>query len=124
LDKFSATELVELLKWSIPQSWRTKFNIDGYVPTTSHSKGRLITECEAIKCNEPKKSTNEKLPSKSTVHKKSRGSVKKTIEKSKDSKQYYCTEHGKNPTHGTENCYKIKNRKANSTGNKPTLTKQ
>jgi hypothetical protein len=47
-DKFSATKLVELLEWSIPQSWRTKFNLDGYVPT-SQSKERLITECKAIK---------------------------------------------------------------------------
>jgi hypothetical protein len=125
-DKFSTTELVELLEWSIPQSWRTKFDLDGYVPT-GHGKERLITECEAIERNEPKQSSGQKSASKSTVHKKNRGNVKnRHVDKSKDlSKSYYCTEHGKNPTHNTDKCYTIKNRasKANgSTGKSLTKT--
>jgi hypothetical protein len=124
-DKFSTTELVELLEWSIPQSWRTKFDLDGYVPT-SHSKERLITECEAIERNEPKKTNEQK--SKSPVHKKNRGSVKfkPSVEKSKDlTTTYYCTEHGKNPTHTTDKCYTIKNRanKANGNANGKPMTK-
>ncbi len=75
LDKFSTTELVELREWSIPQLWRTKFDLDGYVPT-GHSKERLITECEAIEQNEPKKSSAKKSTTKSTVHKKDCGGIK------------------------------------------------
>jgi hypothetical protein len=39
----------------------------------------------------------------------------------KDSdKSYYCTEHGKNATHNTDNCYTLKNKK--SSGNKRTFS--
>ena len=51
-DKFNDDEIVELLEWSIPQAWRTKFDIAGYVPT-EHPKSRLITECEILERNEP-----------------------------------------------------------------------
>jgi hypothetical protein len=33
LDKFSTTEIMELLEWSIPKAWRNKFDLDSYVPT-------------------------------------------------------------------------------------------
>ena len=44
-DKFSKEEIIELLEYAIPQSWRTKFDLDGYIPT-SNSKECLITKCE------------------------------------------------------------------------------
>jgi hypothetical protein len=31
--KFSDSEVVGLLEWCLPPSWRTKFDLDGYVPT-------------------------------------------------------------------------------------------
>jgi len=46
--KFSAAKIVGLLEWSLPPKWRTKFNLDGYVPAM-HNKARLIEACEAIK---------------------------------------------------------------------------
>ena len=124
-DKFSTTEIVELLEWSIPKAWRNKFDLDSYVPTL-YGKDRLIAECEAIERNSPKLDSGEKPASKSPVHKKNRGSVKhKGVDKSRDTKSYYCTEHGKNPTHNTEQCYVIKNKAAKSNGfNGKTLTKQ
>ena len=126
LDKFSTTEIVELLKWSIPKAWRTKFDLDGYVPT-SFGKDHLIAECEAIERNLPKLNSSEKPATKSTGHKKNRETVKhKNIDRTKDSaKSYYCTEHGENPTHATEQCYIVKNKaaKANASNGK-TLTKQ
>jgi hypothetical protein len=45
--KFSDTEVVGLLEWCLPPSWRTKFDLDGYVPTLD-SKAKLIESCEAI----------------------------------------------------------------------------
>ena len=36
-DQFSTLEIAELLEWTMPKSWRTKFNLDGYVPT-NHGK--------------------------------------------------------------------------------------
>jgi hypothetical protein len=44
-DKFSDAEVVELLEWSIPQTWRTKFDLDGYVPKEG-TKAQLITACK------------------------------------------------------------------------------
>ena len=74
-DKFSMTEIVELLEWTIPKSWRTKFELDGYVPT-NHGKDRLIAECEAIERNSPKLDVTQKSSTKAPVHKKNRGTVK------------------------------------------------
>jgi hypothetical protein len=115
-DKFSTTEIVELLEWSIPKVWRTKFDLDSYVPT-NFGEDRLIAECEAIERNSPKLNSGKKPASKSVVHKKDCGSVKHSrVDKSKDAKSYYCTEHGKNPTHNSEQCYVIKNKAAKSNG--------
>jgi hypothetical protein len=80
-DNFSKTEVVELLEWSIPQNWKVKFDLDGYIPT-QHSKERLVTECEAIERNEPKLSTKPTPPSseKQGLHKKGRPVKHKTGE--------------------------------------------
>jgi hypothetical protein len=45
--KFSEGELFGLLEWSLPATWRAKFDLDGYIPTL-HSRARLIEACEAI----------------------------------------------------------------------------
>jgi hypothetical protein len=29
-DKFTPGEILEILEWSIPEAWRTKFDLDGY----------------------------------------------------------------------------------------------
>jgi hypothetical protein len=35
--KFSEVQLIGLLEWSLPVTWRAKFDLDGYIPTL-HSK--------------------------------------------------------------------------------------
>ena len=45
--KFSEAEIVGLLEWSLPQSWRNKFDLKGYTPTLD-DKAKLIAKCEAI----------------------------------------------------------------------------
>jgi hypothetical protein len=52
-DKFTPGKIREILEWSIPEVWRTKFDLDGYVPT-AFTKERFMMECEAIERNEPK----------------------------------------------------------------------
>jgi hypothetical protein len=49
--KFSDAEVVGLLEWCLPPSWRTKFDLDSYVPTLD-SKAKLIESCEAIERNQ------------------------------------------------------------------------
>ena len=58
--KFSEPELVGLLEWSLPQMWRNKFDLDGYIPTQG-TRAKLIPECEAIersKINKKESSDN------------------------------------------------------------------
>ena len=31
--KFSPEEVIGLLEWSLPQTWRNKFDLDGYIPS-------------------------------------------------------------------------------------------
>jgi hypothetical protein len=45
--KFSEIELIGLLEWSLPATWRAKFDLDSYIPTL-HSRAKLIEACEAI----------------------------------------------------------------------------
>jgi hypothetical protein len=46
--KFTDQEVMGLLEWSLPSTWRKKFDVDGYVFTLG-TKAKLILECEAIK---------------------------------------------------------------------------
>jgi hypothetical protein len=52
-DKFTPGEILKILERSIPEVWRTKFDLNGYVPT-EFTKERFIMECEAVEPNEPK----------------------------------------------------------------------
>jgi hypothetical protein len=118
-DKFTPGEILEILEWSIPESWRAKFDLDGYVPT-EFTKERFMTECEAVERNEPKhspKNTNSTLSGKTVTHKKSHR-VKHTsaTQKSHTTAKFYCTEHGQNPTHPTDKCYILKNRAEKANG--------
>ena len=48
--KFTEQEIVGLLEWSLPPQWRTKFDLDGYIPSLD-TKTRLIEACEVIERN-------------------------------------------------------------------------
>jgi hypothetical protein len=54
-DTFTPGEMLEILEWSIPKVWRTKFDSGGYV-LTEFTMERFMTECEAIEQNGPKTS--------------------------------------------------------------------
>ena len=112
-DKFTAGEILEILEWSIPELWRTKFDLDGYVPT-EFNKERFMTECEAIERNMPKvsfKSNTSTTNGKTVTHKKSQGVKNRaSTQKNDTTAKFFCTEHGQNPTHNTDKCYILKNR--------------
>ena len=124
-DKFSDAEVIKLLEWSIPETWRTKFDLDGYVPTEG-TKAQLITACEILERNDPQKQVkglNDRPKEK--AHKKGQSSkYKNDSRKSPDKKAgFHCTEHGANPTHDTASCYTLKNR-ANKGKEATTLNKK
>ena len=65
-DLFSPSKLLELLEFSLPDAWRAKFDLAGYIPT-NHDKTRLVLEGEQIEraaelskanANKPKQHSN------------------------------------------------------------------
>ena len=46
-DLFEPSQLLELLEFSLPDAWRAKFDLAGYIPT-DHDKTRLVLEGEQI----------------------------------------------------------------------------
>jgi hypothetical protein len=70
--KFSNDEVIGLLEGSLPPSWRSKFDLKGFIPTLG-TKAKLIESCEAIERNQTatqqakttykgKKTKSEKIP--------------------------------------------------------------
>jgi len=110
--KFSEVELIGLLEWSLPVTWRAKFDLDGYIPTLS-SKTKLIEACEAIERSEISLEKPSKEES-SQKHKMVKRAAAKfgapPAKKQKSVSKHYCTEHGQNPTHSTADCWTLKNR--------------
>jgi hypothetical protein len=111
--KFTDTKIIGLLEWSLPPECRTKFDLDEYIPTL-HTRAKLIENCAAIERNaaheERTPSSSEKSGKK---HKKKRKNEMGSTEHPKgdrsNNKSFYCSEHGKNPTHATTGCFTIKN---------------
>ena len=48
--KFLEPELI-VFEWSLRQAWRSKFDLDGYIPTQG-TRAKLILECKAIERSE------------------------------------------------------------------------
>jgi hypothetical protein len=114
--KFSEDEILGLLEWAVPQTWRNKFDLDGYVPSMD-SKAKFITECEAMERHQATKkgtddddNNNKKQKAKNSKS----GNSGPTKNKSEPGKvavnSFYCRECGRNPSHNTDKCFKIKNR--------------
>ena len=106
--KFSEVEIVELLEWSLPFSWRQKFDLDGYVPTQKN-KATLIAHCEAIEHNQEVASLDKKKGKNKEKNQENGnpGSKRKNSKRAKA--DFYCRVHGRNSTHNTVDCYTIKN---------------
>jgi Tfp pilus assembly protein PilE len=108
--KFSNAEVIGLLEWSLPPSWRSKFDLDGYIPTLG-TKAKLIENCEAIERNQTDAQQAK------TTHKETKTQSEKsqnsTGKRESGTNNKYCSEHGKNSTHNTSDCFTIKNRKDN-----------
>jgi hypothetical protein len=110
-DKFSTNNLLEILEWSLPAKWEAKFDLNRYVPSL-HDKARLIAEAEAIERAEDALPSSDKSKSE-TKNSYKKGKVFKKAQKTKTDKpgnEYFCSEHGKNGTHATADCFTIKNR--------------
>ncbi len=100
-DLFSTAELLEILEWTLPPSWRAKFDSNGYVPT-EHSKARLIAEGEMIERSEGIGSLNAIAPN--------AAAKPNTKGKAPGRKTFFCTHHGADKGHNTADCFTLKNR--------------
>ena len=117
LSKFTETQIVELLEWSLPPTWWAKFDLDGYIPTLG-TKSRLIEACEAIERNETVAEINNNKKGKKEKAEKGKNENSGSGHKKGDGKNktYFCTEHGTNSTHSTGDCWTIKNRASKNNG--------
>ena len=123
--KFSDTELVGLLEQAVPARWRAKFDLDGYIPT-EHDKAKFVTSCEAIERNEATTTTTKGTKTKAKKGGKGKGDDKAAAEQKGPTgkKMYYCTEHGKNPTHNTAQCCVLQNRASGASFSRRTFRKE
>ena len=124
--KFTESEMIGLLEWSLPKSWRDQFNLKGFDPS-ANTREQLVFECEIIERHipavDPEK--DNKSEKKENKFRKSGGNNKKGDEKQRA--QYHCKECGSNRTHDTKDCFKIKNREkraADGNGYKKPYEKQ
>lgn len=119
--KFSETELVEILEFSLPLEWRQKFDFDGYIPM-DETKAQLIHHGETIERNLDSKPVEKK--EKQPQGKKVKFAKSDSSKKESSTATYVCTVHGTNRTHNTENCFTLKNKQANTQKNsgKKTFT--
>jgi Tfp pilus assembly protein PilE len=110
--KFSNTEVIRLLEWSLPPSWKSKFDLDGHIPTLD-TKAKLMENCEAIERNQTD-TQQAKATHKGTKTKTKREKAQNSTGKRESgTNNKYCSEHGKNSTHNMSDCFTLKNRKDN-----------
>ena len=110
-DKFKEKEVVQLLEWCLPASWRAKFDLDGYIPSLE-SKKKLIESCEAIERNQKEETKSNKgnnSNSKKGGNRNNRSAANSSERQNTNSNgEFYCKIHGKNNTHGTKDCRTLK----------------
>ena len=102
--KFSSSEMLEILEFALPKSWRAKFDLKSYVPT-QHTKSRLLTECEAIERSEAMEA-NKTQKSATKDKDKEKRIVKGNIAKPNKGLKF-CSQHGLNSTHDSASCWVI-----------------
>jgi hypothetical protein len=106
--KFLEVELIGLLEWSFPVTWRAKFDLDRYIPPFIQRPSWLkrVRPLNAAKSpSKEERSQNHKM-----VKRVASRNGAPPAKKQKSVSKHYCNEHGPNPTHSTADCWTIKNR--------------
>ena len=102
--KFSSNEMLEILEFALPKSWRAKFDLKSYVPT-QHNKSRLLIECEAIERSEAMDTTKVMKNNHKDKDKDKR--LPKPVATKTNKGLKFCSEHGVNSTHDSAGCWVI-----------------
>jgi hypothetical protein len=125
--KFTESELIGMLDFSLPASWRKAMDLKGYV-ASQHDRKSLVDQCEMIEQNEtPLKhgrdndNDNNNNCKKTRFAKSETKNIKSRNKSTTDDSQYYCKECGINSPHNTDHCYILKRlarkKEAKSNGN-------
>jgi hypothetical protein len=121
--KYTEEELVELMEFALPNSWRRDMDLKGFV-VKDNDKEALIKECERLERNQAVQRNDRDDDNRK--HKKTRFANPENNNKKNERQRgpstdgpFFCTECGPNKNHNTNRCFKIKNREAreaNGTG--------
>src|SRR6056300_506310 len=114
--KFSESEILEILEYSLPEKFRAHFDSRLYVPS-EHNRARLIVEAEAIERQQLMTDGPSFKGKKSAKKFEKSAAGKKGKTNYGSNKKFYCTEHGTNPTHATSDCFTLKNKGNGNQGN-------
>jgi hypothetical protein len=114
--KFSEQELIGLLEWSLPHSWRKQMDLKGFIPSLG-TKRELIEHCERIERNESTTNDKEKRDNNNNKNNKKNKFAKFENNNKKNGGEnvptkdgsFMCKRCGQNATHDTDRCYILKN---------------
>lgn len=101
-------EIREIIQYAIPNSWNRKLREQSKDPLTM-SLSALINTLEDYESAESDFEPASKSTGKKANGKNKKGSKPKSSSKTTDGEEYYCLKHGKNTTHGTDECKVLKN---------------
>jgi len=108
-DLFTDTEVVEILEFSLPQAWKAKFDLEGFVPS-DNDRQALVRKCEALERSLPVAA--KQRPAKKTQQSKHKpGNKKSSTEQSK-----YCSLHG-TCAHTTSECRTLQSQRDSKSKN-------
>jgi hypothetical protein len=106
-------EITEIIQYAIPNSWNKKLREQGKDPLNMRANVFLqaLEDLESSETDFEKASTNSSTNTKSSKklsNKKSKKSNKTYDNSSNKENSFYCLKHGKNATHGTDDCHVMK----------------
>ena len=106
-DKFDNKEILEMLEFSLPDSWRNEWDKRGYIPT-KHDLNRLLQEAEAMERSESdgKKEVEKAKKRKREQQKTQRTSVAKKNNNNNKKNTKFCSEHG-HGNHDSASCWTL-----------------
>ena len=125
--KFSESELIGLMEWSLPSSWRKIMDKNSFLPSM-HTLKDLVDECERIERTETPTNNNNDHDSDNNKNNKKNKFAKFENNNKKNGRgrneppadrnrahgravnfEFNCSRCGPNESHDTEACFKIKN---------------
>ena len=105
--KFSSSDILEMLEFSLPDVWRQEWDKKGYIPT-NHTLEKLIQEAEAMERSEDegkKIVEKERKRKRENKNRNNQGGRSNVVNK-KTKKQKYCKEHGLG-NHDSSECWTL-----------------